>query len=119
METLSDKIKIRQEILSKYFKNLATERNQSLGSTKDYAAVVDLEDNHFILIRNGWTEQGFSYKVLLHLDINPNTGNIWVQQNNTEILPDEDLSPKGLHRSDFVIGFRPAWMRGQAGFAAA
>lgn len=119
MEALINRIRERQTILSDYFKGLAFEKNNAIGSTKDYAAVIDLESNHFLLIRNGWSDQGFSHKVLLHMDINSDTGNIWVQQNNTEILPDVDLAEKGLQRSDFVVGFRPAWMREQSGFAAA
>ena len=119
MEALTDKIQKRQAILSNYFRSLAQERNNALGSTRDHAAVIDLEGSHFLLIRNGWSEQGFSHRVLLHMDINPKTGNIWVQQNNTEILPDIELAEAGLQRSDFVVGFRPAWMREQEGFAAA
>lgn len=119
MESLSEKIQKRQQILAKYFRELEVKKNSAIGSEGNYAAIIDLERNHFLLIRSGWNDQGFVHKVLLHMDINAETGNIWVQQNNTEILPDVDLADEGIVKSDFVIGFRPEWMRGQAGFAAA
>lgn len=119
MESLNSKIQKRQDIIANYVERLAAEKNAALGSGGGYAAVVDREHNHFMLIRVGWTDKGFVHRVLLHLDINPGSGNIWVQQNNTEILPDRDLADKGINRSDFVVGFRPEWMRGQAGYAVA
>jgi len=119
MESLKSKIQKRQDVLAAYVERLASEKNTSLGSTGGYHSVVDREHNHFMLIRVGWTDKGFVHRVLLHLDINPESGNIWVQQNNTEILPDRDLAEHGIQRSDFVVGFRPEWMRGQAGFATA
>ncbi len=119
MESLKFKIQNRQDILASYIERLATEKNTALGSVGGYFAVTDRAHNHFMLIRMGWTDRGFIHKVLLHLDINPESGNIWVQQNNTEILPDRDLAEYGITRSDFVLGFRPEWMRGQAGFATA
>lgn len=119
MESLTEKIQKRQQILAKYFRSLEEKKNNAIGSEGNYAAVIDLEQNHFLLIRSGWTDQGFTHKVLLHMDINPETGNIWVQQNNTVILPDVDLADQGIVKGDFVIGFRPEWMRGQAGYAAA
>lgn len=59
------------------------------------------------------------YAVLLHLDINAETGNIWVQQNNTEILIDIDLAEKGVPKNHFVLGFRPASMRSFSDYAMA
>ena len=119
MEPLKDRVKTRQLLLANYFEQLADERNNALGSPGGYSAVIDQEHNHFMLLRVGWTDSGFVHKVLLHFDLNPQTGNIWVQQNNTEILPDRDLADKGIQKSDFVLGFRPEWMRGEAGFARA
>jgi hypothetical protein len=119
MESLNEKIHKRQEILSEYINLLSLEKNSNSGTNGNYASVIDKEGNHFMLIRVGWTEQGFIHKVLLHIDINAETGNLWIQQNNTEILPDKDLEAKGITRADFVLGFRPAWMRGLSGLAVA
>lgn len=46
-------------------------------------------------------------------------GQIWVQQNNTELLLDEILTEKGVEPSDIILGFRPDWMRRLAQVAAA
>jgi hypothetical protein len=119
MESLINKIKQRQEILSEYFQHLTSQKNELIDSTGDYVSVIDKKRNHYMLIRLGWSETGYIHKVLLHIDINHETGNLWVQQNNTEILPDQDLAEKGILRSDFVLGFRPAWMRGLSGLAVA
>jgi XisI protein len=111
MVSLEKKIKLHQKTLANYVEQLAKERNESLGSTGGYQAVTDLKHNQFQLIHISWHERQFYFKVLLHFSIHPETGNIWVQQNNTEIPLDVDFSNLGIPKSHLVIGFRPADMR--------
>ena len=119
MLNLEKKIAHHQNILSHYVEKLAQERNQSLGSTGGYQAVTDIKHNQFQLIHISWFERQYSFKVLLHFCINPETGNIWVQQNSTEIDLDTDFRDMGIPKSHLVLGFRPADMREFSDFAVA
>ena len=119
MDNVKSKIKSYQKILSTYIQKLADERNNSLGNDMNYQAIIDTQNNHFQLVRIGWHDQRFLYNVLIHLDINTETGNIWVQQNNTEILLDNDLNEYGIPKNHLVLGFRPAAMRSFSDFAIA
>ena len=49
-------IQKRQKILSTYFRELAAKKNNALGSSGGYIAVIDTEQNHFVLLRTGWSE---------------------------------------------------------------
>jgi len=117
MDTLVLKIKKHQDALTKYLMNLANYYNNSLGNELTYQAVIDTHNNHFQLLKLGWTEDRFYYNILMHFDIHPETGNIWVQQNNTEILIDEGLEEYDIRKKDFVLGFRPESMRPHSKYA--
>ena len=119
MDSLKSKIKKNQKILAAYIQELADERNNALGNDMTYQAIIDLSGNHFQLVRIGWHNLKYLYAVLIHFDINAETGNIWVQQNNTEILLDEELGARGIPKNNLVIGFRPAEMRPYSDFALA
>ena len=117
MVNIEKKIKHHQHVLTAYVEQLAKERNESLGSTGGYQAVTDIKHNQFQLIHISWFGRQHSFKVLLHFSIHPETGNIWVQQNNTEIPLDTDFSDMGIPKSHLVLGFRPADMRELSNYA--
>ena len=120
MDTLlKNRIKKYQHILSEYITQLAQERNTALGNDMTYQAIVDTKGNHFQLVRMGWDKHRFLYTVLIHFDINPITGSIWLQQNNTEIEVDKDLETYGITKKNIVLGFQPAYVRPMSDFAAA
>ena len=80
--------------------------------------IADREGNHFQLVTVGWRDgQRFVYIVAFDFDILD--GKIWIQQNNTEMLVADELGELGIPKSEFVIGFRPEYMRGLAGYAVA
>ncbi len=113
------KIEKHQKALTAYVKALAEEYNNSLGNTMTYQAIIDTEGNHFQLLKMGWYKDLYSFSVLFHLDIHPETGNIWIQQNNTEIELDIDLAKFNIPKEHLVLGFRPAYVREFSDFAVA
>lgn len=117
METVANKIKKHQAILANYLENLTKEYNESLGSIGGYQAITDLIHNQFQLIQIGWIKEKFHFYVLLHFSIHPETGNIWVQQNNTEIELDKELGALGVPKHHLVLGFRPADLRALSEYA--
>jgi len=119
MDKLLIKIQENQKILTQYIQQLAHQYNQALGNNMTYQGIIDTQNNHFQLLKMGWQNDQFIYMVLLHLDINPKTGNIWIQQNNTEILLENDLKPFNISKKQLVLGFRPESLRKYSEFAVA
>lgn len=111
MESLTSLIEQRRTLLTAYFNQLAEQKNSALGAPGTCFSVIDPVHDHYMLIRNGWINGHYIHRVLLHIDINQETGQLWVMQNSTEILPDQDLAEHDLRPEDFVPGFRPAWIR--------
>lgn len=111
-----DTIAQYQEILSKYLQNLADERNSAIGNTLEYQVIIDVSGGHFQLVCMGWVGYKFVYQGLIHFDLKPDA-KIWVQQNNTEILIDQDLAEFGIPKTSIVPGFKPESMRAMGGFA--
>jgi hypothetical protein len=68
----------------------------------------------------GWNKEKFVFSVLIHLTINTETGNIWIQQNNTEIELDFELEKfANIPKEHLVLGFRPEYMRELSEYAVA
>lgn len=120
MDNLKSKIKKYQKVLKKYFRNLADEYNNSLGSDQDYHCIVDLATNHFQFVKMGWKKDEYTYAILIHLTIHSKTGNIWIQQNNTEIEIDVELEKIAkIPKKHFVLGFYPEYIRKHSDYAIA
>lgn len=120
MDTIKSKINKHQKILTQYFRNLSDEYNNSLGSDKDHHSIIDPKTNHFQFVKMGWKKGRFAYAVLIHLNINPKTGNIWIQQNNTEIQLDVELEKiANIPKKHLVLGFRPKYVREHSDYAIA
>ena len=120
MDNIKLKISKYQEVLKKYIYGLVDEYNSSLGSDKNYHAIIDLQNNHFQFVKMGWSKGRFSYGILIHLSIHPETGNIWIQQNNTEILIDIDLEHlANVPKTHIVLGTVPDDMREHSEYAVA
>ena len=111
MDTIISKIEKHTQVISKYLNDLAEEKNNALGNEMTYQTVLDIDKKHFLLIQMGWKDHTFLYSVLIHLDIHPETGNIWIQQNNTEVLLTQEMEEMGIPKAHFVLGFRSEAMR--------
>ena len=120
MDNIQLKIEKYQKVLSDYINNLSNEANKTLSNNIKYQAIVDTQNNHFQLIIIGWENDDFTYAVLIHLDINAETGNIWIQQNNTEIEIDAELKKlASIPKKHFVLSFRPDYVREHSEYAIA
>jgi XisI protein len=106
-------------VLTTYLQTLADERNHALGNDLEYQVVTDQIHDHYQLIQLGWSDKKFIFFVLLHFDIKQDTGKIWLQQNNTEVLVAQALTGLGVPASDIVLGFKPEYMRPHTGYAVA
>jgi hypothetical protein len=112
-----DTIKKHQLIIAEYIKQLSKQLSSASGNVLEYQVITDFENNHYQLVQLGWNGKKFFYQILIHLDIKPDSGKIWIQQNNTEILIGEDLKERGIDNSEIVLGFRPSYLRQMTPFA--
>jgi hypothetical protein len=80
-------------------------------------AITDTIHNHFQVITLGWDKDKFVFDIILHFDIKD--GKVWIQQNWTDLLLDEELQKRGIERQDIVVGFLPPYAREQSGLATA
>jgi hypothetical protein len=117
MDTLTTKIEKYQTIITDLFEFYAGQRNSLPNAKLKYEVLADIKRNHFQLTRLGWHNHKFNFLVLVHFDLNQETGKIWIQQNNTEWLVADDLIEKGIPASDIVLGFKPEYIREVSAFA--
>jgi hypothetical protein len=117
MDRIAEKVKKYQSILVQYMEGMAQQRNGTASDSLEYQVIADQYRNHFQLVRLGWNKHKFNFLVLLHFDIHPQTGKIWIQQNNTEWLVADDLQKYGVPATDIVLGFKPEYIRAMGAFA--
>lgn len=120
MDSLKSKIENYKTVLAKYIQDLAKKYNDALGNKGNYHAIVDLQSNHFQLVKMTWHNDNFIHIVLIHLSINSETGNIWIHQNETEIDVDIELEKIAkIPKKHFVLGFYPDYAREHSDYAVA
>lgn len=120
MDTVQTKIERHQKILTEYISNLADEKNDSIGSDFKHHAIIDGKINHFQLVRIGWRNEKYIYKVLIHVSVSAAAGNIWVWKNDTEIPIDIELAQQyGVMKKYLTVGWLPTDVQEVAGYATA
>ncbi len=53
----------------------------------------------------GWQKGKFIYDVVFHFDIK--SGQIWIQQNRTDLKLRQELVERGVANQDIFVGFSP------------
>jgi len=96
-----DKVEKYEKIIINYFEAFAERRNKNPNSTK-IQVIADTQRKHYQLVMIGWNEYRYTHICLFHLDIIG--GKIWVQENRTEVLIDEELLERGIPKHDIVPG---------------
>lgn len=71
--------------------------------------VFDQERDRYLVMHNEWRNHNRIYGCVIQLDIID--GQIWIQQNNTEIYVDRELIAQGVTPQDIIFGFRSPSIR--------
>ncbi|MUG92344.1 XisI protein [Scytonema sp. UIC 10036] len=72
--------------------------------------VFDCQHDRYQLLQIGWTDSHKRiFTPILHLDIIE--GKVWIQENRTDIDIGEELSSRGIPKSDIVLGLHPPHLR--------
>jgi len=111
-----DKIKKYEKIIVDYFEAFAERRNKNPNPTK-IQVIADTQRKHYQLLKIGWVEYRYVHYCLMHLDIIDSK--VWIQENRTEILIDEELLELGVAKQDIVLGVIHPNRRKDTEYAAA
>ena len=61
------------------------------------------------MLHSGWRNDYRFYGCAIHLDLI--NGKVWIQQNSTEVVVDQDLEKLGVSPKDIILGFRSPEVR--------
>lgn len=103
-----EKLTQYQSILSEFVEEFAR-APFSVQHQLENQAITDTIHNHFQVITLGWDKGKFVFDIVLHFDIKD--GKIWIQQNWTDLLLDQELIKRGVDKTDIIIGFLPEYAR--------
>jgi XisI protein len=73
--------------------------------------------DHYQLMLVGWKDLSRTYHTVLHFDIKD--GQIWIQQNTTDVDVGQELVDMGVPREDIVLGLHPPYKRPYTGYGVA
>ena len=79
--------------------------------------LFDVERDRYQLLRTGWQGDRRVFGALIHIDLED--GKIWIQYDGTEIGVANELTEKGISKTDIVLAYHSPFMRQYNGFAIA
>ncbi|MDB9312714.1 XisI protein [Spirulina sp. CS-785/01] len=109
MDRLNEYRKFIYQILS-YYASIP----YRYGDTRTYV-VVDKEENHFLLMHEGWEGKKRIHATLVHVEIY--NGKIWIHHDGIEEGITDELVAKGVPKEHIVLAFHPPYMRPHTGYA--
>jgi XisI protein len=111
MDTINCYRQAIQELLTDY------EKVPIANGEIESQAVFDTQRDHYQMMNVGWDGHRRVHGCVLHLDIKD--GNIWVQQNMTEMRIAHELVAMGVPKEDIILGFQAVYVREYTGFGVA
>ena len=79
--------------------------------------IIDLEHDHYELVRVGWDGVHRIHGSVIHIDII--AGKVWVEYDGTSTGIVEELESAGIPKEHIVLGFKSPRMRKLTGYAVA
>jgi hypothetical protein len=77
--------------------------------------VKDVDRDHYLIIRLGWSNDKNLYSTLVHIDIIDEK--IWIHINNTPYDFEEELTQQGVSKEDIVFGEISSSQRQELGYS--
>jgi hypothetical protein len=84
------------------------------GDVKTYV-IVSQDQNHFLLMHEGWENQHRVHGCLVHAEICD--GKIWIQYDGTEDGITDELVSAGVSKNHIVLAFHPPSVRQHTEYA--
>ena len=99
-----EKVKTYQKILLSFLEDYS-KITYANAPNLEQQILVDTKRNHFQLVSIGWQKSKFIYDVVFHFDIK--NGQVWIQQNWTDVKLRQELVERGVENKDIFVGFSP------------
>lgn len=80
-------------------------------------SILDVANDHYLLVEVGWRQNRRVYQSLIHLDIID--GKVWIQRNETDQPIARELMEAGIPRECIVLGLQRPDRRQFTDYAAA
>ncbi len=97
-----DRVSEYRRIIQEYLTDFAKRDGHS-------QLVFDTDRDRYLVLHNEWRNEYRIYGCGIHLDLID--GQIWIQNNSTEIYIDRDLIARGVEAKDIILGFRSPSIR--------
>ena len=111
-----DKVEKYQKVLERLLEDYAAQMSSSRGPVENQV-ICDPKRHHYQLFNVGWENDRHVQYPVFHFDIRE--GKVWIQVNNTDLLVGEELTRRGIPKTDIVLGLQHPLMRQHSGFALA
>ena len=92
------------------------DHQDSLGEVQT-SLIISQDQNHFLLMDDGWQGKSRAYGVFVHAEIR--NSKIYIQQDGTEEVITDDLLAAGVETQEIVLAFHPPEVRQHTGLAIA
>jgi XisI protein len=103
MDKLSNYSNYVKQLLSQYVS--AHKKNNAW----EIELIFDEQKFHYLWLNVGWQGSNRIYYTVIHFDIKKEK--IWLQKNDTDLDPAEDLVNLGVPREDIILGLQPPHKR--------
>jgi hypothetical protein len=111
---MAEKLKNYEQIIIETLQEYAAMFNQQ-GDGLEAKVIIDQAGGHYQLLNAGWRKDEYQFYIIFHFDIID--GKVWVQENRTDILIAQELTERGIPKSEIVLGLQLPELRGEMGFA--
>jgi len=97
-----DRVSEYRQIICQFLKDFSKD-------DPDARLIFDKERDRYLVLHSGWRNDYRFYGCAIHLDLID--GKVWIQQNSTEVMVDQDLEKLGVSPKDIILGFRSPEVR--------
>jgi len=111
---MAEKLKKYEQIIIETLQEYAAMFNKQ-GDGLQAKVIIDQTGGHYQLLNSGWRNGDYQFYILFRFDII--NDKVWVQENRTDILIAQELSERGIPKSDIVLGLQLPELRGELGYA--
>lgn len=108
-----DKIIKYQKIIEKVLNNHVLLPSSQFPDIQDLL-LIDRDKWHFIQLTVGWNNQDYIHQIAFHVEVKSD-GKVWIHENRTDILIDEELINEGIASNDIIIGMIEPYSKNEMG----
>ena len=111
-----ENVTLYKNIILTILEEFANDWNNS-SQPLEYEIIADEKRQRFQLVCLGWVNEKYTHFTIFHIDIR--NGKVWIQENRTDIKIAQELTKRGIPKTDIVLGIQPPELRKYSEYAVA